>query len=348
MKEVNMKKHFLPLLALLLCLCCMPFAEAAGSTVIVALGDSYTSGEGNEPYYGQDLPMEERCLNQDWLAHRSEINWPGMLTLPAVDGPMKDHRGTNWFFASASGATSEHMFLLTDEEKAAGMSAEQEKKYNRDGVSGATMLVPQLDIFDELDAKGLKADYVLLTVGGNDIGFPTLVTMGITGGLAYQPGNTPEEKAASLFQTWYTDKDIRANITRALSDIAARAGSQACIILAGYPQLLTGEGSEGGFSAESSQIMNAAGNLMEEELRSIVEECREKGINIHFVSVAEAFEGHEAYSDDPYVNPVTIGAGPQDLNSFSMVNMLSMHPNKKGVEAYARCVQALIDELEAE
>ena len=343
-----MKKAFWILLVGILCLYCAAAAEGNAGTVIVSLGDSYSSGEGIEPFYGQDADMAEKCLNPDWLAHRSEISWPGMLTLPAVDGPMKDHRGINWFFAAASGAEAIHLYLLTDGETDAGTSARQEKKYSRDGISGTAWLAPQLDIFDELDAKGLKADYVTVTIGGNDIGFKKIVTMSMMGVTVFYPGDTIQEKAESLMKEMYERPGIRARIKRAYTDTAARAGSQACIIVAGYPCLMAPEGCEGIISAESAQIMNAAGVLLNAELQDIVEECRAEGINIRFVSVAEAFEGHGAYSDDPYINPVIHGPREQDLKIPAAVSIYSMHPNAQGVEAYARCVQEVIDLLEAE
>lgn len=58
-----MKKIFLLIACLfVLVSCCGAAAEEAGKAgVLVALGDSYTSGEGLEPYFGQDAPMGEKC-----------------------------------------------------------------------------------------------------------------------------------------------------------------------------------------------------------------------------------------------------------------------------------------------
>ena len=336
------------LFAFFLLSCVCSCAGADGGPVIVSLGDSYSGGEGLEPFYGQDAEMAVKCQDPDWLAHRSGKCWPGMLTLPGVEGTMKDHRGEHWFLAAASGADSHNLFLLTEDEIRDGKTAEQEKEYSRDGISGTAWLAPQLDIFDELDAKGLKADYVTVTIGGNDIGFKKIVTMSMMGVTVFYPGDTIQEKAESLMKEMYERPGIRARIKRAYTDTAARAGSQACIIVAGYPSLMAPEGCEGIISAESAQIMNAAGVLLNAELQDIAEECRAEGINIRFVSVAEAFDGHGAYSDDPYINPVIHGPREQDLKIPAAVSIYSMHPNAQGVEAYARCVQEVIDLLEAE
>lgn len=332
---------------LLLFLLILFSAALAEGPVIVSLGDSYSSGEGIEPFYGQDADFSVKCRDQDWLAHRSEKSWPGMLTLPGVDGPMRDHRGENWFFAAASAAQTKHLFLLTEDETAAGQTAQQEKKYKGDGLSGTALLDPQLDIFNELDRLGLKADYVTVSIGGNDIDFREIVIGSLTGITVFFPGDTVEEKAAYLWEKERNGKDIRARIRRVFDDIAARAGDQAWIIVAGYPCPLSPEGGgASGFPAESAQIMNAATSLFNAEIRDIVEECRGDGMKICFVSVEEAFDGHGAYSDDPYIYPVITGAQDQELKSFSLFSLYSMHPNEKGAEAYARCVQETINSLE--
>ncbi|MCR5297595.1 MAG: hypothetical protein K6E17_09320 [Clostridiales bacterium] len=345
-----MKKHSIFACIILLCLLCarVSFAGAEGGKVIVSLGDSYSSGEGIEPFYGQDMDLPERVLDPDWLAHRSMECWPGMLTLPAVDGPMKDHRGENWFFAAASGAETGQLFRLSAAEIASGASAEKEKEYNRGGFSGKAMLPPQLDVFDELDAKGLKADYVTVTIGGNDIGFARVVSTSFLGMSNFLPGSTPEEQAALLVQRAYEAGGIRDKILRVFRDISSRAGSQAWIIVPGYPCILADDCGEDLFPENSSEIMNGMVRLFNAELRDIVEDCRAEGMNICFVSVEEAFAGHGAYSEDPYINPVILAPQAQDLNEFTGFSMYSMHPNQKGAAAYARCVQEMIDRLEAE
>ncbi|MFR5069105.1 MAG: vWA domain-containing protein [Eubacteriales bacterium] len=70
-------------------------------------------------------------------------------------------------------------------------------------------------------------------------------------------------------------------------------------------------------------------------------------MKICFVSVEEAFDGHGAYSNDAFLNEVHFGSKSQDLESSLIApSAYSMHPNEKGAEAYADCVQAKIDEIE--
>lgn len=338
----------LGVLSLLLCMSLfIPYTCVAEGMILVSLGDSYSSGESIEPFYGQDAEFSVKCQNPDWIAHRSEKSWPGMLTLPGVNGTMNEHRGENWFFAAASGAETKHLFLLTEAEILAGKSAQHKREYDRDGISGSFMLPPQLEIFDELDAEGLKADYVTVTIGGNDLGFPLIVKLSLLGLLNLVPGDTPAEEAEALWNLLYVSANVRANIKRVYTDIAARAGEQACILAVGYPRLLAPDCGLL-FPGESPEILNLAVAFFNGEFQSIVEECRREGVNIRYVSVEEAFRGHEAYSDDPGINRVIFGSQEQDLDAHMMGSYYSMHPNETGTEIYARCVQEEINRIESE
>jgi hypothetical protein len=90
--------------------------------IIVSLGDSYSSGEGIEPFYGQDDPLSEKVKNEDWLAHRSENAWSGMLTIPGVTGTMAENFDTHWFFAASSGAKTKHLLKKQKKEYSKGGS----------------------------------------------------------------------------------------------------------------------------------------------------------------------------------------------------------------------------------
>ena len=321
-------------------------AEGKGK-VLVALGDSYTSGEGIEPFYGQDAPMAEKCKNQDWLAHRSEASWPGRLTLPGVEGTLSEHRGENFFFSASSSAVTFNLYQLTDEEKAAGQTASQEKTYNRNGISGTALLPPQLDIFDELDEKGLKADYVVLTISGNDVDFEGIAMMSVLGQTSSLPGETNIAKGVTLVEQMYEEGNVRGRVKRVLQDIVSRAGEQAVILIAGYPYPLIEETADSVFSKDNASIMNEANFFFCMDLINLVDECRNEGMQVCYVGVNNAFKGHGAYSEDPYINPVILFPGEQDLKAFGLVNSASLHPNDKGADAYARCVQDAIDQLEA-
>lgn len=341
-------KHciLLTLIAIFFCVVLSVEAKATGASdrdrIIVSLGDSYSSGEGIEPFFGQDKELSEKAGNEDWLAHRSQNAWSGMLTLPGVNGTMADNHNTHWFFTAASGAKIKHL------------QNEQKKTYNKAGsitghwtsnssVSGTEYLPAQLDVFDKPENR--KADYVTLTLGGNDADFAGIITDVVLGS-TYLNLSGLSNKLNSTWEDFYEEGGIGDKLSASYEDIAASAGSQAQIIVAGYPQLLDSSGKGFFVSEEEATLVNTAVSNFNEAIEQIVNECQGKGMNICFVSVEEAFEGHGAYSDDPYINEVIFGTKSEDLKDMDVTSAYSIHPNYAGACAYAKCVQEKIDELE--
>lgn len=300
--------------------------------VMVSLGDSYSSGESIEPYYGQDETTSEKVKNPDWIAHRSKDSWPGMLSLPSVKGKMADNRKKNWFFVAASGAVTDNIkYSFT-------------KEYSKGEYKGEYNLVPQLDVFNEIEEG--EVDYVTLTFGGNDAGFADIITTCVVNGeMSFWNPNALSDKLKYTWQRFFVSGGIRDRLNDAYNDIAGKAGPQAHIIVAGYPKLLNPEGG-GMISGDEAVTVNKNVSKFNDAIESIVNNCRGNGLNISFVSVENEFEGHGAYSNDAYITGIVLGARGEDLKDFMLASESSVHPNKKGACAYARCVQAKIDELE--
>ncbi len=298
------------------------------STVIVSLGDSFSSGEGIPPFYGQDMLNKDKVKNHDWLAHRSQNSWPGKLTLPDVKGQMRHNRNTNWFFVATSGAKAEH---LTNSFR---------KFYELYELTGYEDIPPQLDIFSQLGDK--KADYVTVTIGGNDASFVDVVI-----DTAYSTVK-PESLKARMDMVWaefYRNGGTRDKLRKAYIDISKAAGPQATIIVAGYPCLIFEDAENILFKRENILLLNSSVSKFNDEIESIVNSLKGNGMNICFVSVEDEFKGHESYSPDPYINPIMIMEMEDITHSF--ISAYSMHPNEKGAQAYARCVQRKIDELKS-
>ena len=306
--------------------------DTGGSRIMVSLGDSYSSGEGIEPFYGQNDAVSQKVQNQDWLAHRSEKSWGGRLTLDGVNGTMAENRGKNWFFVATSGATTYHL------------NNTQRKEYDIKGVSGSKNIDKQLDISKKLGDE--KAEYVTISIGGNDAKFVDVVTEAAIPH-PFNPGAL-NDKLNAVWSEFYYGVDggtsIRERLYQAYYDIQNAAGIQAKIIVAGYPKLLEQNGKGILFSKEYAQLINDSVSRFNDEIESIVKTCKTEGMKICFVSVEEAFDGHEAYSKDAYINKVHIGRNSEDLEG--MISAYSMHPNDKGAQVYADCVQAKIDEIE--
>ena len=319
--------------------------------IIVSLGDSYSSGEGVEPFYAQN--DTDRYLNEDFLAHRSAASWPGRLTLPGVDGVMAEHRGVNWFFAASSGAHIRHVWLA--QEKTARVRRFRES----DGLPylysyPKQLLAPQIEIFGKLG--GRKPDYVTITLGGNDAGFSEVIAQAMAAhtyiGLSFL-----RLKLASLWKHFYEPGGIRDSLLRAYRDISAAAGPQARLIVAGYPRLFGRNGSRTLYSRQAATLLNDSISEFNNQTEYLVNMLRTSGMRIYFVSVEKAFEAHEAYAAYPgseerkdeieFIHRVALGAGEHDIEANAAASAYSLHPNALGAEVYRICVQRKIDELEA-
>lgn len=385
MRKNRLKSIYVLLHIAVLFLALLPLSPAAsakdsqGSQIMVSLGDSFSSGESIEDFYGQkengkDVIPAEKVQNPDWLAHRSQESWPGRLKLPTVSGTMADHRNENWYFVAVSGAKAQNMENNTqctrnekDDEKKDPHCKEYKKFVDPISghyfpmagnpafvkvVEGCYHIEPQLNVFDTIEKKFGKntVDYVTLTLGGNDAGFAKVVEAGVTHGRYWWPNTLPDmiEDTKARFTE---PGGIRDKLYEAYKAIAKKAGPQARIIVAGYPKLIDQEGGFPYSKEEAATINNKGVRWFNGEIKKIVDLCKVSGMKICFVPVEGrddglGFDGHEAYTKDPWINSVILSKQPEDLKDSGIGSAYSAHPNKKGAAAYAECVQKKIKELE--
>ncbi len=304
--------------------------------IVVSLGDSYSSGEGIEKFYGQDKAISDKVKDYDWIAHRSESSWPGQLTLPELKGTLNDHKDDNWYFEAASGAMIEH---LTEP-----YSREYYKKELGNDAHGVINLPPQIDIIDKIGKD--KIDYITITIGGNDLNFDGII---VTASINSQPDceNLKEEINTQL-QKFHSPNGVKDKLKQAYTTISEKAGKNTKIIVVGYPKLISENGYAPLFSSAEAKIINDAVTEFNSGIKDAVEQCKSEGINIYFVSVEDEFEGHEAGSEksERYINGLNVLVNKEDLDDNALIGSYSFHPNEKGAAVYAKCVQKTIDLLE--
>ena len=350
-----MKKYINPIMTkvifiLSIAIMCMVFvgvqaqAKEDDSVVVVSLGDSYSSGEGIEPFYGQEKDIFQKWHDEDWLAHRSTKSWPSQLEIPGMEGITGDYKADlvdksskyKWYFQATSGAETKH--ILTED-----FTKEVYQTRLSNWIAGepdaSQKLKPQISVFDEIQGE---VDYVTVTIGGNDMGFADVIRNCVVYS-SYVDPNALDNFIDKKWNDYYTsvmpfNTSIKQKIKRTYQTIAEKAGPTSQIIVAGYPKLLNKAKRRVFISGDEVEKINENVSKFNDELNKNVGECKADNINISFVDVEQAFEGHEAYSDDPWINAIIPLAKAQDLNSYSLTSAYSMHPNEKGAEAYAKCV----------
>ena len=341
----------------ILCSCFISFKHInaeqndARPLVVVSLGDSYSSGEGIEPFYGQDKALDEKVKDEDWLAHRSTKGWPALLQFSGIAGKTGDYNVkydsssvVNWYFAAVSGATTEHISKAT-----------QTKVYNKSqgsspispfNLTGSVELPKQIDVFNGIEGT---VDYVTMSIGGNDVKFADIITTCALHSSWLHFGK-PKKLQEEINAIWENFDKTRSNIEQVYCDISEKAGPNAWIIVAGYPKLLDKDGRGALISKAEAQLVNENVVKFNNEIRAIVEKCSRNGMNIEFVDVIAEFDkdgGHQAYSKNPWINKIMFFANSEDLDDASIASSYSVHPNELGAKAYARCVNAKIKEIEA-
>lgn len=339
-------------------------AQNSSDRIIVSMGDSYSSGEGIDDFYDYDLPLENKVESQDWLSHRSKNAWGGQLSLSSV-GKMSESRNENWYFTAMSGAVTGN-FL--DTEPITNDNADDNKHrlkeyfkfpksimsfYRGEPIQGTREILPQIFVFDELKEKNKKADYVTLTLGGNDAEFENvIISVALTG--TFLNRNMLWDKLHDVENNLPTIID---NLQKTYKLISEKAGEDTYIIVAGYPPLLDVRGTNILRSKEKAWMVNNDILYFNEQIKNRINSLEKGGMKIRYVSVFDEFDGHEAYSggennsnldEGEFLNRIIIGAKEQDIDDRSPFSAYSMHPNKKGAEVYRKCVQTEIDRIEKE
>jgi lysophospholipase L1-like esterase len=280
--------------------------EQATSGEYVALGDSYSSGEGAYDYE-EDTDFDDRDdlwpFNDDEedhnRCHRSENAYSQVIA------DSNDFAGGTTFVA-CSGAV--HDDLENDNHANTGED-------------------PQLEALSE------ETSLVTMTMGGNDLGFADVVKDCILNGERGVGSDTCQAKH---------DQRIRELLPQLMEELVARYeeirehAPNARIVIIGYPQLFVDDPSDNYGNllfAEDQVWMNQVGGDLNAMLAQAADEA-----GVEFVDPTEAFHGHEIGSDDPWINDLTFG-GP----GFSIVDPGSFHPNAAGQSAIADLVQ---DQLE--
>ncbi|CAI9415443.1 SGNH/GDSL hydrolase family protein [Nocardioides sp. T2.26MG-1] len=281
--------------------------EQATSGEYVALGDSYSSGEGAWDYeegtdfddrddlwpFNDDEEDHNRC-------HRSHNAYSQVLA------DHNDFEG-GLTFVACSGAV------------AGDLSHSNHSNTGED---------PQLDALDE------DTSLVTMTMGGNDIGFADVVTDCILngeGGVGFIA--TCQEKH---------DQRIRDRLPELEQELIERylaikeKAPNARVIIIGYPQLFPDNPSDDYHDllfAEDQVWMNEMAGLLNSMLADAAAEA-----GVEFVDPTDAFHGHGIGSDDPWINDLDMG-GP----GLMIADPSSFHPNAAGHAAIADLIQQQLE-----
>lgn len=274
----------------------------------VAMGDSYSSGEGVKPYRdSQDnFTPSSGC-------HRSIYAYPSLLQLPNRSTPISQDKAWAFDFIACSGAVAAN--ILT------------EPRYGEP---------PQLTPSNAVDAG---RNLVTISIGGNDAQFVPIIALCLAH--ADCPRLKPFERITGLTlgqlgEAWLEVVRFRAFTT--YRQIRA-ATPNATVVALGYPILLEGREcpslmfppiQNGLQISAAEQVWLRAYN---QRLNNVLSAAA-AAAGVHFVSLESAFAGRGICSVTvPWINGIVL---------LPSNHKASFHPNLLGQAAYAAAIKAYL------
>ena len=268
----------------------------------VALGDSYSSGEGVFPYFDTLNPLPFGGC------HRSTRAYSTLIRLPDSPIPVADRGDAQFDFFACSGATTENILASGE-----GRFGEPPQLASENGVNSSR-------------------DLVTITIGGNDAYFIRIVALC----LAHQSCNTirpfapyTDLELGDLFPLWVAV--VKSRLLNVFSELRSAAPNAATLVL-DYPLVVGGQECDALKvpSHESLKLSESEQAWMRDAVRqvdvAVGEAAAETGL--HYVPVADHFAGHEV-----------CGAQDDWINGLVKYNpAASFHPTSQGQLEYAHVV----------
>ena len=273
----------------------------------VALGDSFSSGEGVAPYLGAATTRCDRSSRaySTWVRPRglgatvyglaSGGGQPGADNRYGSDANVRTSGPVTWSFWACSGAKA------------------------RQALAGAMALA--------------DADLVTLTIGGNDAGYVDVLV---------QCGLTRCNTAAFRAQRAAKIDALKPTLETTYQAIATQAPHARILVLGYAPPFPAGRAEQScpglRLFAGEQDMLRALGVRLNATIASAVASVAEDGVNIAFVPVAGRFAGHEVCGrKGPWMTGIKFSKTGFGLDPGSF------HPNLKGQrDGYGAAVNAAL------
>ncbi|MFJ2952457.1 SGNH/GDSL hydrolase family protein [Streptomyces sp. NPDC087226] len=319
------------------------------SAFYVAMGDSYSSGEGLAPYqpesdYERSNGQENRCHRSQTAAYPTQVKLPGHTKTIAQEAA----EGTASFaFIACSGARTTDITTTSYNVPPLPEDSAGHTDWEDTGLSSSTENgeLPQVDqgYLDE------DTSLVTVTAGGNDVRFAEVMrscTLSLdhcfsdTHKLTRDNGAVDPEPLRS-YEKWLIRERLPTHLKATYQAIHDKAPNAQIIVL-GYPQLFPDRpgdptGTCVGITPDEQHFLNVLAELLNITITKAVDELHGQGINITFVNATQRWrEGVSKWpctswtQDYRWSNPGMLDGTTVDPASF--------HPTALGQEQLADLV----------
>lgn len=159
---------------------------------------------------------------------------------------------------------------------------------------------------NQIQAVTSSTDLVTMTIGGNDIGFASLIQQ-----------CTLSDCSAALDSTRASlETTLGSKLDAVFTTVKSHAALEAKIVVLGYPHVFSGAGCFGTLGISSTEETKA--NQLSDALDTVIS-THAAADGVTYESAIAAFTGHAVCSSSPWLN---------GLNLFNTTE--SYHPNKAG------------------
>lgn len=303
--------------------------------MVVAMGDSYSSGEGAsadavdgayEYYRSSDHDggnnHDDDKAYQD-ACHRSPHAWPRQIRLPddtaqSIGGRADSYDPTlSYHMTACSGAVTDNIL------------AAHEGQYDE----GSQIDQGYLDQY---------TTQVTISIGGNDARFSDVIQKCVlnVGGSCQDSTIDGDSAPLSEAEPEVIDNRVGPAVEATVQAVHAQA-PHAKILLMGYPRLFSGSGCLVPISTDEANWLNQMADTLDQRLATAAATGRSNGIAVTFADPRVAFLGKAVCGDPEQIHgPVlslTRGDDPaRDLwQGFGLVSDQSFHPTVDGAATYA-------------
>jgi lysophospholipase L1-like esterase len=277
-----------------------------GPPKYVAIGDSYSSGEGVQPFFPDSATPGDTC-HRSTGAYGFNIAFPGVQLKPEE-------------FLACSGAQTINVLPFS---------------YGGVPQNNALGELPQLQKFYPPPREGTlivnpDTDMVTITIGGNDLGFAEFLTK-----CFFQIAPPCDSDA---YHPYYGSiKSLKQFVSESLPFVGSRVASvyaaikaqapNASVFVLGYPHMFGGNSSCTGlmapFTPSERRWLDSVGDALNQRIAASA-----AAVGAHFIPVSGAFQTHGACAPDPWINGVNV------------VSFARFHPTAMGQYVYARTLSS--------
>ncbi|MFE0258219.1 SGNH/GDSL hydrolase family protein [Streptomyces sp. NPDC059010] len=325
---------------------------------VVAMGDSYSSGEGasegNRDYYPETNYLDKQDKKTRNACHRSTQAWSRQATIPGRSksiGALADSYGSamDYHLVACSGARTYNMVHAGIVQSNGGEKTQIDKGYLDQNTTLVTVSIGGNDArFSAIIQKCLVAFN-----GGNckDKTFEDGDTDNAVGGRDRKFIGQPLEQAAAGI----INEIVRPDIAKVLAEIHAKAPN-AKIALMGYPPLIEDRGAclsitipgvgQIGLSASSSDWLNSVADTLSAAMQGAVDDAKAKGAKAWFSNPKQNFAGKAVCGDPESVHGIvkTLVDSDEPATDYPIISNYglsaqSFHPKIGGARLYADSVE---------